>query len=217
MADEPTSPCQGQCLSRTIENFQRRSPTRISIVPLLFVIYINDLLMRFKNTTLVSAHADDLAIACSGRSKIDMTKKLQKEFDKVVKWNDDVRLTFNKNKREIRGLPLSFNAAPTFLGVQYDRQLTFSERAKKVCQAMTKITNILLALGGTTWGWRPVDLITKWLESETDWHRAVIVCGCKSIVEATSNPHQNHCHSSTVYCQNQLLQRVTHRLGPRTL
>ena len=117
MADEPTSPCQGQCLSRTIENFQRRSPTRISIVPLLFVIYINDLLMRFKNTTLVSAHADDLAIACSGRSKIDMTKKLQKEFDKVVKWNDDVRLTFNKNKREIRGLPLSFNAAPTFLGV----------------------------------------------------------------------------------------------------
>ena len=30
----------------------------------------------------------------------------------------------------------------------------------------------------------------KWLESENDWHRAVIVCDCKSLVEATGNPHQ---------------------------
>ena len=149
--------------------------------PLLFVIYINDLLMQFEDTTLVSAYADDLAIACSGRSKIDMTKKLQKEVDKVVKWSDDARLTLNTNKCEvsffslctaeaswqphitIRGLPLSFNAAPTFLGVQYDRQLTFSEHAKKVCQAMTKRTNILRALGGTTWGWRPAELRTIYI------------------------------------------------------
>ena len=30
----------------------------------------------------------------------------------------------------------------------------------------------------------------KWLESENDWHRAVIVCDCESLVEATNNPHQ---------------------------
>ena len=30
----------------------------------------------------------------------------------------------------------------------------------------------------------------KWLESENDWHRSVIVCDCKSLVEATDNPHQ---------------------------
>ena len=110
-----------------------------------------------------------------------MTKKLQKKVDKVVKWSDDARLTLNINKCEvsffslctaeaswqphitIRGLPLSFNAAPTFLGVQYDRQLTFSEHAKKVCQAMTKGTNILRALGGTTWGWRPAELRTIYI------------------------------------------------------
>ena len=139
------------------------------------VIYINGLLMQFEDTTLVSANADDLAIACSGESIIDMTKKLQKEVDKVVKWSDDARLTLDTNKCEvsfftlftaeasrqphiaIRGLPFSFNAAPTFLGVQYDRQLTFSEHTKKVCQAMTKKTNILRALGGTTWKWRPAE------------------------------------------------------------
>ena len=30
----------------------------------------------------------------------------------------------------------------------------------------------------------------KWLESENVWHRAVIVCDCKFLVEATDNPHQ---------------------------
>ena len=63
-------------------------------------------------------------------------------------------------------IPLSFNAAPTFLGVQYDRQLTFSEHAKKICQAMTKRTNILRALGGTTWGWRPAELRTIYIATQ---------------------------------------------------
>ena len=45
----------------------------------------------------MSAYADDLAIACSGRSKIDMTKKLQIEVDKVVTWRDDARFTLNIN------------------------------------------------------------------------------------------------------------------------
>ena len=96
--------------------------------PLLFVIYINDLLMQLEDTTLVSAYADDLAIACNGRSNTDMTKKFQKEVDKIVKWSDHARLTLNTNKCEvsffslctaeaswqphitIRGLPLSFNS-----------------------------------------------------------------------------------------------------------
>ena len=30
----------------------------------------------------------------------------------------------------------------------------------------------------------------KWLESENDCHRAAIVCDCKSLEEATGNPHQ---------------------------
>ena len=30
----------------------------------------------------------------------------------------------------------------------------------------------------------------KWLESENDWHRAVIVCDCKSLVETTGNLQQ---------------------------
>ena len=57
--------------------------------------------MQFEDTTLVSAYADDLAIACSGRIKTDMKKKLQEEVDKEVKWSDDARLTLNTNKCEV--------------------------------------------------------------------------------------------------------------------
>ena len=110
-----------------------------------------------------------------------MKKKFKKEVDKVVKWKDESRLTLNINKCEvflfnlctaeaswqphitIRGSSFSFNATPTFLGVQYDRQLIFREHAEKVCQAMTKKTNILRALVGTTWGWRPVDFKTVYI------------------------------------------------------
>ena len=41
-------------------------------------------------------------------------------------------------------------------------------------------------LGGKT----ALEAALKWLESENDWHRAVIVCDCESLVEATGNPHQ---------------------------
>ena len=37
--------------------------------PLLFVLYINDLLGNFSENTMVSAYADDLALAYRGRKK----------------------------------------------------------------------------------------------------------------------------------------------------
>ena len=64
-----------------------------------------------------------------------MTKKLQREVNKVMKWSDDARLTLNIKKCEvsffslctaeaswqthitIRGSPLFFSAAPIFLGL----------------------------------------------------------------------------------------------------
>ena len=48
----------------------------------------------------------------------------------------------------------------------------------------------------------------KWLKSEIGWHRAVIVCDCKSIIlsHRQSTPSRlDHCHSPTVQRQNHSL------------
>ncbi len=49
--------------------------------PLLFIIFINDLLDKFDDSTMVSAYADALAIAYRGANKELITAKLQAEVD----------------------------------------------------------------------------------------------------------------------------------------
>ena len=43
------------------------------------------------------------------------------------------------------------------MGVGYDRQLTFAEHVRKLCQSMSGRFNLLRAVGGTTWGWHTSD------------------------------------------------------------
>ena len=59
----------------------------------------------------------------------------------------------------------------------------------------------------------------KWLERKNDWHKAFIVCDCRSLVEATAThtkPTQKLSLSNGL-SPNHLLQKAKHRLGFRTL
>ena len=152
--------------------------------PLLFVLYINDLLGNFSESTMVSAYADDLALACRGRKKEDVALRMQAEVDKVVSWSQQARLTLNAAKFEvaffslcnaeaqwqpkitINGVPPSCTPSPTFLGVTYDRRMTFGTQVKKVCQQMLRRTNLLCVVGGTTWGWQKQDLRTVYIATQ---------------------------------------------------
>ena len=69
--------------------------------PLLFVLYINDLLWNFSESTIVSAYADDLALACCGRKKEDVALRMQAEVAKVVGWSQQARLTLNAANFEV--------------------------------------------------------------------------------------------------------------------
>ena len=146
--------------------------------PLHFVLYINDLLGNFSESTMVSAYADDLALGCRGRKKEDVALRMQAEVGKVVSCSLQARLKLNASKCEvaffsldnagaqwrpkitINGVPPSCTHSPTFLGVTYDRRMTFGTLVKKVCQQMLRRTNLLRILGGTTWGWQKQDLRT---------------------------------------------------------
>ena len=161
----------GRCRS-----FEEGLPQGSVLSPLLFVLCINDLLGNFGESTMVSAYADDLALAC--RKKEDVALRMQAEVDKVVSWSQQARLTLNAAKCEVaffsldnaeaqwrpqitnNGVPLSCTPSPTFLGVTYDRRMTFGTQVKKVCQQMLRRTNLLRVVGGTTWGWQNQDLRT---------------------------------------------------------
>ena len=53
-----------------------------------------------------------------------------------------------------------------FLGVAYDRRMTFGTQVKKVCQQMLRRTNLLRVVGGTTWGWQKQDFRTVYFATQ---------------------------------------------------
>ena len=109
---------------------------------------------------------------------------MQAEVDKVVSWSQQARLTLNAAKCEvaffsldiaeaqwrpqitINGVPTSCTPSPTFLGVTYDRRMTFGTQVKKVCQQMLRRTNLLRVVGGTTWGWQMQHLRTVYIATQ---------------------------------------------------
>ena len=133
---------------------------------------------------MVCAFADDLALACRGRKKEDVALRMQAEVDKVVSWSQQARLTLNAATFEvaffsldnaeaqwrpqitINGVPPSCTPSPTFLGVTYDRRMTFGTQVKNVCQQMLRRTNLLRVVGGTTWGWQKQDLRTDYIATQ---------------------------------------------------
>ena len=143
--------------------------------PLLFTIYVDDLLAEFERDTFVRAYADDLLIAHSARNKDMIVASMQPEVDKVVAWSKKARLTLSTFKCEtafisldcadsawqanitIDGKRMFGNPIPFFLDFRYHRMLTFAEHVRKLCQSMSSGFNLHRALGGTTWGWHASD------------------------------------------------------------
>ena len=133
---------------------------------------------------MVSAYADDHALACRGRKKEDVALRMQVEVDKVVSWSLQARLTLNAAKCEvaffsldnaeaqwlphmsINWVPPSCTPSPTFMGVTSDRGMNFGTQVKKVCQQMLRRNNLLRVVGGTTLGWQLQDLRTVYIATQ---------------------------------------------------
>ena len=109
----------------------------------------------------MSAHADDLLIVRSARSKDMIVAFLQSEVDKVAAWSDKTRLDLNTSKCEtaffsldraeaawqpnitIDGKRTFCNPFQVFLGVRCDRQLTFADHVRKLAVSFIDLFNTI--------------------------------------------------------------------------
>ena len=122
---------------------RRGVPQGSVLGPVLFSLYINDLPTFLPTSVKTSLYADDLAIWASSPSVECATSIVQAALNRLVEWSSKWRLPLNPLKCEtfffsldpcqsriqlslyILNTPLKFNPHPTFLGVTFDRTLSF--------------------------------------------------------------------------------------------
>jgi ribonuclease HI len=145
--------------------------------PLLFVIFINDILKDLPDDVSASLFADDAAVYASDTNLITAQEKLQKGVTAIEKWSCANKLDLNVKKSctyffstdtheakwrpsiELLGSQMSFGEGkkelcPKFLGIRLDRTLCFKDHVEEVCQRVIKRSRMLSCLASKSWGWK---------------------------------------------------------------
>ena len=147
-------------------HLENGTPQGSVISPILFDIMINDI--PFTNKIESSLYADDCAIWASGRNESFINKYLQENVDILQKWCDTwgfqishsktqginftLKAKLLNTKLKLRKDNITFTDNIKFLGVTFDRRLTFKAHIKNVADRCNKLFNILKCLSGTSWG-----------------------------------------------------------------
>ena len=143
--------------------------------PLLFIIFINDIIRDLPDEVIASLFADDAAVYAMDTKLVDAEKKLQKAITVIEKWSLDNKLDLNIKKsctffftndpNEASWRPnislmknrMPFGEgekekSPKFLGVRLDRTLCFKDHVEEVCERVNKRCRMLSCLASRSWG-----------------------------------------------------------------
>ena len=125
--------------------------------PLLFNIYINDLLLSLNNTDVCN-YADDTTLFASDIDTDNVVARLELDSAHAIKWFSDNYMKLNEDKchlltfRNMSGDSVSVKIGSStiansteekLLGVTLDSKLTFEQHVSNLCQ---KVSNKLYAL-----------------------------------------------------------------------
>jgi len=162
----------GKCRSKS-RMFKEGLPQGSVLSPLLFLVFINDLVKRLSETVQVSAFADDLAVWCSSRRVDECSRGLQRGCDIVVEWCKEWLMVLAEGKCSVTLFSLSARDAsmaglrvllngvevvreksPRFLGVTFDSRLFFQPHVAGVVAKAEKRVNMMRCLAGREWGWK---------------------------------------------------------------
>ena len=143
------------------------------LAPVLFLFYINSLPNALPNNILCSMYADDVSILATDKTAAAVEAKAQAAVTAVSKWSKEWKMELNATKSEIMPLTLgpswtttvSLNDTPIpqtqyakFLGVTFDKALTFAKHVEITSARVARKMNILAAVANSDWGWRKGDL-----------------------------------------------------------
>ena len=149
----------------------RRGIPRGSVLgSVLFSLFINDLPASLPSSVSCSLYADDLAIWSSSPSVPTAVETTQGALFRLESWSEYWCLPLNSSKCEasffsvglhqaplqpnllLLGSRLRFNPTPTFLGVAFDRTLSFSKHVSSLKAKFFPCLKVLRCISASSWG-----------------------------------------------------------------
>ena len=138
--------------------------------PVLFFLLINDLPAPLPSSVRCSLYADNLAIWSSSPSVPTVVVATQGALTQLERWSEHWCLPLNPSKWEasffsvdphqanfqpnllLLGSRLRFNPTPTFLGVTFDRTLSFSKHVSSLKAKVFLRLKALRCISASSWG-----------------------------------------------------------------
>ena len=149
---------------------RRGVPQGSVLGPALFSLFINDLPVSLPSSVSCSLYADDLAVWSSSPSVPTAVEATQGALFRLERWSEYWCLPLNSSKCEasffsvdphqanlqpnplLLGSRLRFNPFPTFLGVTFDRTLSFSKRVSSLKAKFFPRLKALRCISASSWG-----------------------------------------------------------------
>ena len=151
--------------------FRQGLPQGSVLSPLLFLFVIDGLRKRLPQGLSASFYADDVALWASHHRKEEAARLVEEGVREVWRWSREKKLSLNLSKCEVcffsqapqegkwepevavGDFRVRFNPNPVFLGVMYDRTLSFGCQAARAAVRLRQGARLLSALSGRQWGW----------------------------------------------------------------
>ena len=135
----------------------------------LFNIKINDIVKCLDNLTDCSLYVDDFCICFRSKSMRTIERHLQQNLNKIEHWANNNGFKFSKSKTQcvhfcqlrkqhddpvltLYGSPIPVVQEYKYLGLIFDKKLSFIPHIKYLKAKCLKSLNILKVLSHTTWG-----------------------------------------------------------------
>ena len=134
----------------------------------MFILFINDIVAELPRGVHAALYADDLVLWCSEEYATTATYRIQTALENVAAWAESWCVTINREKSTATLFTLSTKAKPgkltlgnatlryedqqTYLGVTFDKRMTWKAHINQAEGKARRKLNILRKLAGTTWG-----------------------------------------------------------------